>query len=292
MIEPTLILTLVSTDTLAAHLDDPAWAIVDCRFDLAQPARGRAAYLDAHIPGAVYAHLDEDLAAPHIPGRTGRHPLPAPDALAATFSRWGIGPGVQVVAYDDAGGMYAGRLWWLLRWLGHNAVALLDGDWRAWQREGRPTRAGVEQRSPRSFVPALQPKMVADADAIKQRLGDPHLRLLDARAYERYLGQNETIDPVAGRIPGAVSAPWAGDIEPDGSWKAPDALRARFATLLDGAPAEQAVVYCGSGVSAAHLLVALEQAGLPGARLYPGSWSDWITDPARPVATGADEPSS
>jgi thiosulfate/3-mercaptopyruvate sulfurtransferase len=278
--------TLVSTATLAAHLDDPSWAIVDCRFDLRQPHTGREAYRAAHIPGAVYAHLDEDLSTAHLPGRSGRHPLPRPDAAAATFARWGIEPGVQVVAYDDAGGMYAGRLWWMLRWLGHDAVALLDGDWRAWQREGRPVRPGEEQRRPGRFVAAPHPALVAGAEEVAGLLGAPGQRLLDARAFERYQGLNETLDPVAGHIPGALSAPFGDNLEPSGAWKQADALRARFETLLAGAPPESVVVYCGSGVSAAHLLLAMEHAGLPGARLYPGSWSEWVTDPSRPVATG------
>ncbi|MGL4651411.1 MAG: sulfurtransferase, partial [Caldilineaceae bacterium] len=188
---------LISTDTLATHLNDPSWAVVDCRFDLTQPARGRAAYLDAHIPGAVYAHLDEDLAATHQPGRTGRHPLPSPDIFAITLSRWGIGPDTQVVVYDDASGVYAGRLWWMLRWMGHDAVSLLDGDWRAWQREGRAVRSGAETRPAATFVPHLRRHLVADAAEIAARLGDPTLRLLDARTLERFQGLNETIDPIA-----------------------------------------------------------------------------------------------
>jgi len=279
---------LISTEELAAHLDDPTWAIVDCRFDLTQPQRGRQAYLEAHIPGAVYAHLDEDLAAPQLPGKTGRHPLPPPERLAATLSTWGIAPGIQVVVYDDFSSVYAGRLWWMLRWLGHNAVSVLDGDWRKWQREGRPVRSGPEQRSPRTFVPTPRPEMVADAAELQTRLHDPSLRLLDARTFERYQGQNETLDPIAGHIPGARSAPNANNLNPDGTWKSPEALHARVGALLDGATPEQSVVYCGSGVSAAHLLIAMEQAGLQGARLYPGSWSDWITDPSRPIATDAE----
>lgn len=280
--------SLIATDVVAAHLDDPTWAIVDCRFALTQPELGRAAYLQAHIPGAIYAHLDEDLAAAHLPGQTGRHPLPAPDHFAQTLAAWGIGDDVQVVVYDDAGGAFAARLWWMLRWMGHTQVALLDGDWRAWVHEGRPVRAGAEARTPRTFNGAANHALVADATEIRRRLHDPSLRLLDARSLERYLGQNEPIDPIAGHIPGARSAPTAGNLESTGAWKPDEALRSRFEALLDGLPPEQCVVYCGSGVTAAHLLVAMEEAGLPGARLYPGSWSDWITDAAHPIATGEE----
>ncbi len=284
--------SLIATDTLAAHLDDPAWAIIDCRFDLTQPERGRAAYLQGHIPGAIYVHLDEDLAAPHIPGQTGRHPLPPAERFAETLSAWGIDADVQVVVYDDAAGGFAGRLWWMLRWMGHTQVALLDGDWRAWVGEGHPVRAGVESRAPRAFVGEPDSSLVADASEIRRRLNDPSLRLLDARTLERYMGQNELIDPIAGHIPGARSAPTAGNLESTGAWKPDEVLRSRYEALLDGLPAEQCVVYCGSGVSATQLLIAMEQAGLPGARLYPGSWSDWITDAAHPIATGADESSA
>jgi thiosulfate/3-mercaptopyruvate sulfurtransferase len=276
--------TLVSAATLAAHLDNPDWAVVDCRFALAAPEQGRAAYLAAHIPGAVYAHLDEDLSGPIIPGKTGRHPLPAVEQIAARLGAWGIDDSVQVVAYDDGGGWVAGRLWWLLRWLGHSAVALLDGGWDAWLRAGGPTHPVAESRPPRTFMPQLNERLAAGTDEVLARLHDPHTVLLDARAADRYRGQNETIDPVAGHIPGALSAPYAGNLNPDGTFRSPEELHACYAALLGNRTPEQTIAYCGSGVSAAHTLIALEHAGLPGARLYPGSWSEWITDPARPVA--------
>lgn len=283
--------TIVATADLAAHLDDPAWAIVDCRFDLAAPARGRRDYLASHIPGAVYADLDADLSSPLRPGVTGRHPLPPLDALAARLGQWGIDDGVQVVVYDDAGGLYAGRLWWLLRLLDHPAVALLDGDWRAWQRVGRSTRSGDEQRSVRTFTPdAAVGRSLAgavEAEAIAAAIGSGRFLLLDARGADRYRGENETIDPVAGHIPGARSAPFTANLEADGHWRDAATLRNRYGALLGDAPPEQVVAYCGSGVSACHTLLAMEIAGLPGARLYPGSWSHWITDPSRPLATGA-----
>ncbi len=279
--------TLITTDILAAHLDDPNWAVVDCRFALLDPAKGRTDYLAAHIPGAIYAHLDEDLSSPRIPGQTGRHPLPTPETFAATLARWGIDDSVQVVVYDDAGAMVAGRLWWMLRWLGHNAVAVLDGDWRAWLAEGRPTRSGVETRTPRNFVAALQPGLTIDTDEVAARLHDPTLRLFDARSAERFRGENETIDPRAGHIPGAVSAPYADNLTADGHFLPPAALRTRWTERSADNGSCEEVVYCGSGVSAAHHVLARAHAGLPLPRLYVGSWSEWSADPARPIATGA-----
>lgn len=280
--------TLVDTATLARHLDDDAWAIVDCRFSLDDPDRGERAYLEAHIPGAVFAHLERDLSAAHVPGVTGRHPLPAPGTLAATFGAWGIGAGVQVVAYDDTGGSMAARLWWLLRWLGHDAVAVLDGGWQAWRAAGLPEATGRQERPAAAFRPAPRPALVADAPAVARASGEPDSVVLDARAADRVRGENETIDPVAGHIPGAVSAPYADNLRADGRFRPRAELRTRFEGALGGASPDAAIVYCGSGVTAAHDVLAMEHAGLSGARLYPGSWSEWITDPDRPVAVGGD----
>ncbi len=281
--------TILSTSELAKHLDDPGWAIVDCRFWLADTERGRRDYRQAHIPGAVYAHLDEDLSGPIIRGKTGRHPLPDVDVMTQRISDWGIASGVQVVAYDDAGGsMAAARLWWLLRWLGHAAAAVLDGGWTRWQREGRETRGGVETRSPRSFVPQPRPERVMSAAEVLAALGDPDRRLLDSRSADRYRGENETIDPVAGHIPGAICAPYADNLGRDGLFQSPEALRARFEALLGDAPAERVVFYCGSGVTAAHNVLAVAHAGLGDARLYAGSWSEWITEPDRPIQRGTE----
>lgn len=281
--------TLISTDVLAAHLGEPEWAVVDCRFSLADPALGRLRYLESHIAGAVYADLNQDLSAPVQPGRTGRHPLPDVQTFAATLGRLGIGPGVQVVVYDDAGGGMAARLWWMLRWVGHDAVAVLDGDWRAWQREGRPTSQGEETRPPRNFTAHLREGWVATAEEVAARLGEPGLTLLDARAADRFRGENETLDPKAGHIPGARSAPYLENLDSQGYFLPPEALATRFASLIGETPVEEVVLYCGSGVTAAHNLLAMAHAGLPPARLYAGSWSDWITDPNRPIATGAEE---
>lgn len=277
--------TLISTAELVTQLDNPDWVIVDCRFALTNTAKGAQEYLTAHIPGAVYAHLDRDLSGAIIPGQTGRHPLPDVDSLTATLSSWGIGEHTQVVAYDDAGGMYAGRLWWMLRWLGHDAVAVLDGDWRAWVRESRPTASGVEEREPRRFFAHVRPHMQASVEEVQANLYNPATRLIDARAADRYRGENETLDSRAGHIPGAACAHHAGNLAAAGYFRSVDELHSRFAALLGDIPAEQCIVYCGSGVSAAHNILAMEYAGLPGARLYVGSWSEWITDPSRPIVT-------
>ena len=254
--------TLISTGELAQHLDDPLWAIVDARFSLADHELGERNYLAAHIPGAVYAHLERDLSSPQVAGKTGRHPLPPVEAIVHTLSQWGVDAGTQVVVYDDASGVYAGRLWWMLRWLGHDAVAVLDGDWRQWQHEGRPACAGVETRPPRTFVAHVRPELVVTAAEIEARLGDPSLRLYDARAADRFRGENETIDPVGGHIPGARSAPYAGNLDAGGHMLPPDALRARFKELLGDTTAEEAIFYCGSGVSVAHDVIAVQHAGL------------------------------
>ena len=275
--------TLISTQELAAHLTDPNWVVVDCRFALNDAQIGPKKYDESHLPGARYANLNQDLASPPIPGVTGRHPLPSVEELIATFSRWGIDERVQVVAYDDAGGLYAGRLWWLLRWLGHDAVALLDGDFRAWLREGRPVTSIVEPVAPRHFVARPRPDREVSVEQVLAHLHDPTWRLLDARSADRYCGENESIDPRAGHIPGAQSAFFGANLDANSYFLPAEQLRERFNVLLDDAEPAEAVVYCGSGVSAAHNLLAMEHAGLPGARLFVGSWSQWIADPARPI---------
>lgn len=276
--------TVIASNTAQAHLDDDTWLFVDCRFSLADTERGRRAYGDAHLPGAVYAHLDEDLSGPIVPGVTGRHPLPTPAAFGETASRWGLDAAVQVVAYDDFGGGIAARLWWMLRWLGHDAVAVLDGGFPAWQRLGLPTRSGDEHHTPRHFVPQPRPSWIADADAVNTLRTDPGYCLLDARATARYRGEQEPLDPVAGHIPGAHSAPFADNLDADSLFLSPEALRARFTGLLGEVPPARTLCYCGSGVTAAHNALAMAYGGLGIPRLYPGSWSHWITDPARPVA--------
>jgi thiosulfate/3-mercaptopyruvate sulfurtransferase len=280
--------TLISTAELADNLGNPDWVILDCRFTLADPGQTRRDYLAGHIPGALYAHLEEHLSGPVIPGRTGRHPLPSVEAAAFTFSAWGIDAAVQVVCYDAAGGaLAAARAWWLLRWLGHPAAAVLDGGWQKWIGEARPLRLGPESSSARRFIPHEHPEMLVTAAEVERLRLDPHSRLFDARATERFQGRNETIDPVAGHIPGSFSAPYSDNLAPEGTFKSPTVLRKHFIDLLEEVAPEQAVFYCGSGVTALHSVLAMQHAGLAEPRLYPGSWSEWITDPDRPVATGA-----
>jgi thiosulfate/3-mercaptopyruvate sulfurtransferase len=277
--------TLVSTDTLASHLGDPAWAIVDCRYDLANEGWGDEQYRASHIPGAVYASLGHDLAGPKD-GRNGRHPLPGHEAIAATFSRWGIAGGVQVVAYDQGSGMYAARLWWMLRYMGHDAAAVLDGGFAKWTAEGRPVRGGVENRPAAAFAGRPRPAMRMTANQVWAKLGDPSLVLLDARAPTRFEGREEPLDRVAGHIPGARNHFFQWNLGPDGTMLPPDALREKFEAATGGAPPDQVALYCGSGVTACHNLLAMEHAGLKGAKLFPGSWSEWSADPDRPVETG------
>ncbi len=282
--------TLITAQELVEHLADPNWAILDCRFNLADPDEGRREYLLAHIPGAVYVHLEQDLCSPHLPGRTGRHQLAPLEQLVEKFSRWGIDRQVQVVLYDDyPGGIgaMAARGWWTLHYLGHPAAAVLDGGWVHWKSAGLPQRSGDEQRPRRAFQPQVHPQLLATAEEVARMRLDPACRVFDSRAADRYRGENETIDPVAGHIPGAISAPYAENLDANGRFLPAEALRQRFKTLLGSVPPERAVFYCGSGVTAAHNLLALAHSGLGFARLYLGSWSEWIRDPRRPVATGA-----
>jgi thiosulfate/3-mercaptopyruvate sulfurtransferase len=276
---------LVDVQTLAAGLTDPALRIVDCRFDLGDPDAGAALYRRGHLPGAVYAHLDADLSGPRAPW-TGRHPLPEPELLAATFGRLGIDAGMQVVAYDDSGGIYAARLWWLLRWLGHDAVAVLDGGLAAWRAARLPLSTDTAVPAARRFVAAPRPEDHVSADEVAAALARRDALLLDARSAERYEGRIEPLDPKAGHIPGATNHHYARNLGSDGRFLAPAALRSAFERLLAGRAPSAVISMCGSGVTACHTLLALELAGMPGARLYPGSWSEWCRDPARPVATG------
>ena len=273
--------TLISTAALAQRLGDPAFAIVDCRSKLDDEAWGAREYKRSHVPGAVYADLNADLSGPKT-GGNGRHPLPDPIALARTFGRLGIASGVQVVAYDQDNGMWASRLWWLLRWLGHDAAAVLDGGVAKWIAEGRPTESGETRREPREFAAAPHAEMVADVAEVAARAGARDWRLVDARAPERYRGEVEPIDRTPGHIPGAVNHFFQTNIE-HGVFKTPEQLRAGFASTIGTTPMDRVICYCGSGVTACHNLLALEHAGLRGAKLYVGSWSEWSADPSRPV---------
>ena len=268
---------------LAAHLADPDWVIVDCRFELPRPDWGQEQYRLGHIPGAVYAHLDRDLSGPKT-GRNGRHPLPDVAQLQTRLGQWGIGRGAQVVVYDQADGAYGSRVWWLLRYLGHPAAAVLDGGWAKWQREGRATRAGDEARAPAEFVGSVQGGLTVTPAEVARMGQDPGRRLIDVRAPERYRGEVEPLDPVAGHIPGAVNHCFKNNLNPDGTFRPPAELRAGLEAALGDVPAGQAAAYCGSGVTATQMILAAEQAGLPGLKLYPGSWSEWCADPSRPVS--------
>lgn len=276
--------TLVDTASLAAALGSPDLVVLDCRHDLKDPAAGRRAWEQAHVPGAFHAHCDADLSGP-VSARTGRHPLPEPTDFRATCSRWGIDEDAQVVCYDDKGGIWASRAWWLLRDYGHRAVALLDGGWPAWVAEGRPTTTAPPARAPRAFPG--RPGHMPTVSAWDLTTRFPR-RVLDARAPERYAGETEPIDPVAGHIPLARSAPTNANLAPDGRFLAPEELRKRYEDVLSGVPAGEAAVYCGSGATAPHDILAIEIAGLGTAKLYPGSWSHWIRDPFRPVAKGRE----
>jgi thiosulfate/3-mercaptopyruvate sulfurtransferase len=277
--------TLISTAALALHTDDPAYAIVDCRAKLDDPAWGAHEHAASHIPGAVFADLMHDLSGPKS-GSNGRHPLPAADALVQTFSRLGIASGVQVVAYDQENGMFASRLWWLLRWLGHDAVAVLDGGFKKWIAEGRAVESGATQRAPRAFVGSPRPGMAVDAGAVAAHLGSGGPRLVDARAPERYRGDSEPIDKVGGHIPGARNHFYQWNLDERGLFRTPEELRAKITATVGDVAADQIVCYCGSGVTACHNLLAFEHAGLAGAKLYAGSWSEWSSDPSRPVEQG------
>lgn len=275
--------TLISVAELAQKLNTPNWIVVDCRFALADTKKGRLDYHESHISGAVYAHLDEDLSGPIIPGSTGRHPLPDVRVLTQTLSQWGIDSSVQVVAYDDAGGPFAARLWWLLKWLGHDAVAVLDGGWQAWIQQHLPTDALIPAPQPRPFVPAIRQDMLVTTEEVEHITQTQSALLVDARTRERHAGINEPLDPVAGHIPGAVCYPWMESLDATKHFQSIDQLKNRFTPLrLDARPR---VCYCGSGVTGAHNVLAMTHAGFENTRLYAGSWSEWITNPAHPVAT-------
>ena len=276
--------TIITVKELGLHVDDPEWVIVDSRFKLTDPDQGRRDYQTAHIPGAVYAHLEDDLSGPVIKGITGRHPLPSVDKACEVFSRLGIDSHVQVVAYDDVGGaLAAGRVWWLLRWLGHDSVAVLDGGWQHWVKNGFATRRGTERRAMRSFSPHPRQDLIVSTEEVDILRLDPSYWLLDARAADRFSGENETIDPIPGHIPGAISMPYAGNLNPDGTFQNAKSLLERYRSLLGKEAADRVVCYCGSGVTATHDILAMMIAGMGEARLYAGSYSEWITDPKRTV---------
>ncbi len=275
--------TLIPVAELAGNVDNPGWVLFDCRHELADPGSGPKAYAESHIPNARFAHVDRDLSA-RPDGSNGRHPLPDPELFAAWLGRMGVDSSKQIIAYDHAGGAYAGRLWWMLRWLGHDRVAVLDGGWDAWLKAGHPVSGEIPIPQAAQFT-ARPRKLAVDTRFVLDHLGKPDLVLLDARSSERYHGRNETIDPVAGHIPGAFNRFFKDNLDSEGRFKPAAVLREEFSRLLGGAAAGHVVHQCGSGVSACHNLLAMEIAGLRGSRLYPGSWSEWVADRSRPVAT-------
>jgi thiosulfate/3-mercaptopyruvate sulfurtransferase len=279
--------TLIEPAELAAHTNDPNWVILDCRFDLARPEWGAGAYAEGHVPNAMYAHLERDLSSP-VTATSGRHPLPASEAFFATLGRWGIDEKVQVVSYDQSNGAYASRLWWLVRWAGHARVAVLNGGFAAWQHAGLPVSKQSSVRQSRPFSPNhARTDIVSTADVARilaaGQLASAERSLIDARSADRFAGQNETLDPVAGHIPGARNHPFARNLDAQGRFLPAHTLRSQWLETLRGLAPSDAIAMCGSGVTACQNLLALEVAGLPGARLYAGSWSEWIRDAARPV---------
>nr|WP_315248878.1 sulfurtransferase [uncultured Duganella sp.] len=280
--------TLIDAATLSRHLEDPQWVILDCRHDLMNPNAGLDSFAIGHIAGAQFANVDTDLsgAKTGADGKfLGRHPLPGRAALIETLRGFGISDDTQVVAYDAHGGMFAARLWWLLRWVGHPAAAVLDGGLVAWQAAGLPMVTHAERRTPGTITERTALVSTVSVDEVVSNLPTQERTVVDARANDRYRGENETIDPVGGHIPGAKNRFFKDNLTADGRFKDAAQLKAEFAPLF-GEPS-QAIMQCGSGVTACHNLLALEVAGLPGAALYPGSWSEWVGDPSRPVATGS-----
>lgn len=277
---------LITPKSLAERLADPGCIVLDCRFVLSDPGAGEKAYAEGHVPGAYYAHLERDLSGPLAPD-LGRHPLPSRDAFQRTLETWGMSQGTQVVAYDAGSSVFASRLWWLLSvWWGHPTVAVLDGGLKAWQQEGHPVSAAPQApRKPSSYPPPGRTGgLWLDSGAVWDDLKAGSSRLLvDARGRDRYRGISESLDPVAGHIPGAVNHPFEHNLGPDATFRSPEALRANFTDLLAGRSAEDVVHYCGSGVSACQNVLAMAVAGLGLTRLYPGSWSAWVSDTARPV---------
>ena len=276
---------LISADELRQALSRPDqdWLFMDCRFNLGNTSAGETAYAQGHLPGALYAHLDRDLSGPKS-GPNGRHPLPTSEAFERTVQGWGVQPGTRVVAYDDAGGMFAARLWWLLRWAGFEQVQVLDGGWQAWLAAQAPVDTHAAARTASAFKAQPRANWVVHAEQVQAHLGQPDRQvLIDARAADRFRGENETMDPVGGHIPGARNRFFQLNLQADGRFKPAAQLQAEFEALLASSPMDTVVHQCGSGVTACHNLLAMAQAGLPATRLYAGSWSEWCADPSRPI---------
>lgn len=278
---------LMTVAQLSAALQGPqAPLVLDCSFDLADPQAGQRAYAAGHVPGARYVHLDETLSTAKN-GRNGRHPLPTPEAFAQSMAALGLNDDTLVVVCDNAAAMYAARLWWMLRWVGHARVAVLDGGMAAWRAANLPL--STETPAPATVGRfSLRPSLTktVDYEGVKANLQSRQRLVLDARAPDRFRGENETLDPIGGHIPGARNRLFRNNLQDDGCFKSPAQLRDEFAALTSGQAPEQIVCQCGSGVTACHNLLAMELAGLSGAALYPGSWSEWCAQPGAPIATG------
>jgi thiosulfate/3-mercaptopyruvate sulfurtransferase len=283
--EKRLLQPLIQDAELAAHLSDTDWLVADCRFELGKPDAGREAWRAGHIPGAIHIDLERDLSSP-VTATTGRHPLPPIEHFAATLSRIGVTERTQVVCYDGSGGTYAARFWWMLRYVGHAGVAVLDGGFAAWVEEGRPVSTTTVTRVPSQFVAKPRPEMLIDARGVAAALARGE-RLVDVRGAERFAGTVEPLDSVAGHVPGAINLPYLANLDERGRFLPAAALAERWRLATGDAAGSDAICMCGSGVTACQQLLALEAAGIAGARLYAGSWSEWIRDPARPVARGA-----
>jgi thiosulfate/3-mercaptopyruvate sulfurtransferase len=275
---------LIPTRELAARLSDPHWVVADCRFELGRPDAGREAWRAGHVPGAVHVDLERDLSAPVTPD-SGRHPLPDPGAFAATLAGLGIGNRSTVVCYDGGPGAYAARLWWMLRWVGHEAVTVLDGGFAAWVAEGRPVSTEAAPRAAATFTASPRPAMLVDAEGVTRALARGET-LVDVRGAERFAGHVEPLDAIAGHVPGAVNLPYLENLDARGRFRDPAGLAALWHSRAGAAPGRAPICMCGSGVTACQGLLALEAAGIAGGRLYAGSWSEWIRDPSRPVARG------
>ena len=278
--------TLIDAAALASQLEREDLAIFDCRFELGNPAWGEAEFTREHVPGASYLHLDRDLSGP-VTAHSGRHPLPEPREFGRRIAALGAGTDVQLVAYDQGNGAYAARFWWMARWLGIRNVAVLDGGIAAWRAAGLPLESTVRAPRPRALVVNVSRNAVVESAALDELRQRPGTLLVDARGADRFAGRNETIDPVAGHVPGARNMPFAGNLGADGKFLSPERLRRRWNTLLGSQPPTSVIAMCGSGVTACQNLLALEHAGLGGGRLYAGSWSEWIRDARRPIATGS-----
>ena len=278
--------TIITPKQLEPHLGEENWAIIDSRFDLVQPQWGEKQYMIEHIPGAVYVHLEHNLSATKS-GTNGRHPLPEIEAVTELFSELGIDDDTQVIVYDARGGGIAARLWWMLKYLGHEAAAVLDGGFPEWKRLSLPVRTHRESRIPRQFKSRLNSDLKIAANEVLERISLDSSLIIDSRAPERYRGEEEPFDPIAGRIPGAVNRFWQLNLDGDGRFRDPDVLRAEFDSITSGIAPSDTIVHCGSGVTGCHNVLSMSYAGIQGVRLYAGSWSEWSSDPGRPIETGA-----